>query len=210
MKFTFGICAAEDRFLPAIIRSIEAEVPESDREILLIGAKASGAITIPFDESKKPGWITRKKNLIASEASNPIIVVMHDYVRLLPGWYESYESFGDDWDVCTNVVRKQDGTRAFDWFAIDYKQWLGPNLVDYSVPDIRGHMYPAGNYFLAKTEFLRANPLDESLVWGQNEDLKWMKGVCHRWNYRFNRGAEVQYMRPHHHSPNYSVLITKP
>ncbi len=212
MKFTFGICAADNKYLPSIIKSITDEVPDENREILVIGAMASGARSIPFDESKKKAWITRKKNILAAEAGHPNLVIMHDYVRLLPGWHDAHLKFGSDWDVCTNIMRKADGTRAFDWFAIDYKQWLGPTLVDYSVPEdqLNGHMYPAGNYFLVKTEFLRNNPLDESLVWGQNEDLRWMKAVSHRWKYRFNRGAEVQYMRPHHHSPNYSSIIVRP
>lgn len=213
MQLTFGICTAggQSQRVQRIIDSIVDEQIQ-DYEVIVVGdCKVLGAKMVPFDEAK-PGWITKKKNLIAGMAKKSILVLMHDYIRLLPGWYEAYLGFGEDWDVCTNVMLKEKGERAYDWFALNYKQHKGHALVDYSLPEnpFAGHMYPAGNYFLVKTQFIRDNPLDEKLVWGQNEDHAWMRGLFRKWKYRFNASAKIQYMKPHHHWPNYSTVITKP
>jgi hypothetical protein len=217
LKLTFGICTGggQEERIKRILDSISAEARDS--EVLVIGPwndRASGATPIPFDESAKKGWITRKKNLIAAQATGDVIVYMHDYVALSPGWGIAWKHFGWDWDVAVNVVRKHDGTRAFDWFAIDYKEWRGPNLVDYSVKaegEIKAHMYPAGNFFLARRGFMLAHPLDESLCWGQNEDYQWMRANSSHWRYALNPRAEAIHLKPdHHHNPNYASVIAKP
>jgi hypothetical protein len=46
----------------------------------------------------KNGWITKKKNLIWKNSKYNNIVMLHDYYYFLPGWYDNFKKFGDDWD----------------------------------------------------------------------------------------------------------------
>ena len=87
-------------------------------------------VHIPFDEEsgivgkgkqwcdeqmiKQGGWITKKKNIITQEAKYDNIVYFHDYHAFMPGWYEGYLKFGDEWDVCMNVIQDIWGNRFRD------------------------------------------------------------------------------------------------
>jgi hypothetical protein len=216
MNLTFGICTAggQDERVAEMIKVIRSEV--SDPEIIVVGKCNVDALVVPFDESVKKGWITKKKNMIAQMAANPVIVYMHDYIRLLPGWRQSYDAFGYNWDLCTNKILKFDGSRAYDWFQVGYKACGKYQLVDYDLdhPEVNPSQYPSGNYFLAKREFMLTYPLDENLVWGQSEDMHWLWGLQRRrviYKYTLNKNATVQYMKPqHHHHPNLNDILMAP
>lgn len=71
MKFTFGIVTTDPLSLQMdeVLRTIEGQnMRDENYEVIIIGgteAYQNGLVTIiPFDESKKKGWITRKKNML--------------------------------------------------------------------------------------------------------------------------------------------------
>jgi hypothetical protein len=119
MKFTFGIITAgnSDDSLNAVIDSIEKQnIPEY--QILIIGNSNVSRINtfiIPFDESIREAWITRKKNLITINSRYDNIVYSHDYVLFEDGWYQGFLQFGDDFKVCMNKVINPDYSRFRDW-----------------------------------------------------------------------------------------------
>ena len=73
MNFTFGIITTgnSDDNLNLIIDSIESQ-NISEYEIIIIGnsnVNRKNTFIIPFDETIKDAWITRKKNLIGIQGS---------------------------------------------------------------------------------------------------------------------------------------------
>jgi len=97
VKFTFGISTTYSDMgkLKESINSILAQnIPDNDFEILVIGSKKldpEGKINyIQFDESKRKGWITRKKNILAEEAKFENVVICNDYFIFKEGFYQNY------------------------------------------------------------------------------------------------------------------------
>jgi hypothetical protein len=84
MNFTFGIITkpnADGSILERlfdILKSIHETCENQTYEIIVVGGsvdKCEQNVTwISFDESKKSGWITRKKNLITQNAKYENIV----------------------------------------------------------------------------------------------------------------------------------------
>ena len=45
-------------------------------------------------------------------------------------------------------------------------------------------MYISGTYWIAKKDVMKKFPLDETLSWGESEDVSW--SLCVRENYQFS------------------------
>ena len=193
MRFTFGIITGGSFKLPMIVKSIRDEV--ADAEIIVVGGESmSGIVHIPFDENVKPRWISKKKNLITQNATNENIVYMHDYLLLSEGWYEGFLKFGNEWDVCMNVITNKDGTRYRDWVTWPEDYEGGLRLVDYSFLETE-KMYISGAYWVAKKWVMEAEPLNEDLCWGQGEDVEWSKRIRTKYNYVMNTYSEVRMLK---------------
>ena len=128
IQWTFGIVTGFEDYqrLDEILKSIRAlSIPEY--EIILIGGGNSDFIVfaedvkvVDFDESQKPRWITRKKNILVNEAKYNNIVLMHDYHVFDKDWYENFKSFGTDWDICSCPQYLITGARnPMDWSLWD-------------------------------------------------------------------------------------------
>jgi len=201
MKFTFGIITSPgtDTFIQQIVDAIcEENIPEF--EILIIGGSTTyedGALRIiPFDESQKRMWITRKKNLITQNAKYENIVYLHDYVTFVPGWYNGFLKFGNDFEVCMTPILNVDNTRFRDWTL-----WFDdPNpdrqrLLPYEVTELSKYMYISGAYWVAKKRLMEQFPLDESLSWGESEDIKWSKQVREVHDFKINTNSYVKLLK---------------
>ena len=108
LKITFGIITMENTqsYLSDVIESIRAQnIPDDSYEIIIVGncdiVNQSDVKIIGFDESQKNMWITRKKNIITSEARYENIVYMHDYLSLASNWYTKFLEFGIEWVYLT-------------------------------------------------------------------------------------------------------------
>ena len=122
------------------------------------------------------------------------LVITHDYIAFCRDWYTSFKSFGDDWDVCMNPIRSPDGKRFRDW--IRFKEWWGyPEFIPYDDGSQTLNMYVSGSYWCAKKDYMIQNPLNESLRWGQGEDLEWSHRCRHAWKYRMNRKSVVKMLK---------------
>ena len=119
MRLTYGIITAggKDDQIARIVDTLASEgIPEY--EIVVVGdcdLHRERLKIVPFDETQKRGWITKKKNIVTQVAKFPVIVYSHDYLLPCKGWYRGLKTFGDDWDLQMNKISNADGTRYRDW-----------------------------------------------------------------------------------------------
>ncbi len=186
MNITFGIITSDlsQNYLSSVIKSIENEsIPEY--EILIVGGKEiawnnSHVHYLAFDESIVPDWITMKKNLITEYAQYNVIVYMHDYICLTPGWYKGFLQFDSercgDWDLAMCQIQTMDGGRAIDWMGLPNDPVYGNVLLPYSYRNPKG-MYIPGNFWIAKRSIMQTYPLNPQFRWCEGEDIEWSKRV---------------------------------
>ena len=208
MKFTFGI-VTENTVSDEVLQSI-IQQNVSEYEIIIIGGykdwyKFPNIRHFEFDETIKPAWLTKKKNLITENAKYDNIVYLHDYFIFEDGWYDGFKKFGNDWDICMNVIKNADGTRFRDWCA-----WNDPEinfpvggeinvnnpnhrimLPSYSYNKTR-YMYISGSYWISKKYVMQEEPLNEDLVWkawiyhpGTADDTEWSDRVLRNGKYKY-------------------------
>ena len=56
-------------------------------------------------------------------------------------------------------------------------------------------MYISGAFWVAKTEFMKSNLLDESLCWGEGEDVEWSKRVLKTGKYVMNGHSTIRLLK---------------
>lgn len=199
MKFTFGIITAGgyDNFIIQIIESIKKNnIP--NYEIIIVGNTTIKEIdnikVLYFNENIKPGWITKKKNIIVLNAKYENIVLLHDYVKLCDNWYEGFLKFGDNFDFCITKITNADGKRFRDYtlfpYEVDYLNiFYSPGkdidnyfnnycLLPYNFVNntkTNKYMYISGTYYIIKKTVAVNNLLNENLVHGRGEDVEYSK-----------------------------------
>lgn len=210
MKWSFGICVGTSSiFIPKVIESIKKQAKKiNEYEILLVGHddiiskfKNKDTKLISFEESFKPGWITKKKNLIAQLAKFDNISIHHDYVSLDENWADGFLKFGNDWDVAMTRIENLDGTRFRDWVSwYDGQEEKTVQFLRYDDVNIDS-MYVSGSYFCVKKNFLLQHPFNENLTWGEGEDVEWSKRIRGFWSYKMNMLSTVKMLKLKHKWP---------
>src|SRR6478735_7599439 len=196
MNFTFGIITNNSNNIDKIIQSIyDMNIPKEKYEIIIVGncniSLKDNVKQIDFDESIKPMWITRKKNIITENSTMENIVFLHDYIIFDKNWYKGYLEFGNDWDVCSNIQLNPSGSRFRDWVlhecTFDNFKFDGyGRLIPYD-QESSNYVYLNGSYFVAKKYVMDDVPLDERFCWNQSEDIMWSAIIkWRRYKIRFN------------------------
>jgi hypothetical protein len=207
MNFTFGIITDgnNDSNLMKVINSIKSlNIP--NYEIIIIGnsnINIENITIIPFNESIKKAWITKKKNLITTNAKYENIVYTHDYVVFDFEWYNEFLKFGNNFQVCMNKIENLDGTRFRDWCLCMWyddviSDIVGPNrkcLLPYDIIDLSKYMYISGTYWVAKKSVMLEFPLDENLIWCGGEDVEWSKRVREKYDFSLNKNSIVKLLK---------------
>jgi hypothetical protein len=207
MKFTFGIITAgtSDESLNLVIDSIERQnIPEY--QILIVGnsqVSRKNTFIIPFDESIRPGWITRKKNIVTINARYENVVYTHDYVVFEDDWYEGFLKFGDDFKICMNKFVNPDYSRFRDWVIWPHNDnfmdsIVLPNrecLIPYDMTHLSKYQYISGTYWVAKKQFMEDHPLDDNLLHCQGEDVEWSKRVRYKYDFSMNPYSTVKSLK---------------
>lgn len=201
MNFTFGIITSGEygAYIEKIIKSIENEnIP--NYEIIIVGGNNihihDKVRHIPFDESIKMLWISRKKNIITENAIYENIVYMHDYIELMPGWYEGHLKFGEEFEVLMDKMTNPDGSRYRDWVL-----WNAPfinngrHLIPYDITHLSKYMYISGAYWVSKKWFMLENPIDETRGWNQGEDVDWSHRVRDKVDFKMNINSTVRLLK---------------
>ena len=198
MEFTFWIITdgKNDNFFNIIIDSIiENNIPIY--EIIIVGNTKidnNSIKIINFDESIKRGWITKKKNIITSNAKYDNIVFLHDYIKLNKDWYQGFLKFGNDYEFCVSKIINANGSRFRDFTLFPYcVDYLNINyspgkeidtyfdsycLLPYDFINnekVNKYMYISGAYYIIKRDVSRRFLLDENLVHCQGEDVELSK-----------------------------------
>lgn len=191
MNFTFGIITtkSESEIYDVLVSIEKQNIP--NYEIIVVGGngvfKNPNIIHIPFDESVKNNWITRKKNIISKTANFENIVFLHDYFLLSNNWYYGQLSCGNDFKIRVDKIINKDGSRFRDWCLWPDNK-IDDNtsteniireyaLLPYDVNNLNCFQYISGGYWVAKKSVMIEYPLDETLCWGQSEDVEWSKRV---------------------------------
>ena len=198
-------------FIPQIISSIEEQnIP--NYEILICGdyqIERKNVRCIPFDESQRSGWITRKKNILTKEAQYNNLCFLHDYIYLLPNWYKGWLHFGSEWDAGLNVILNQDNTRFRDLIAFDDLENPGPKHFQHKnfpedksittapyLPDYKykkfNKTYISGSYFVIKKYLMEQEPFDEKLTHGLPEDIEFSMRIRNKYHLIFNTYCGVK------------------
>jgi hypothetical protein len=204
MEITFGIITNDGTtdLIKSTIKDIERlEVPKY--EIIVVGGNHishNKVIHVPFDDTIKKSWITRKKNMITERARYENIVYTHDYITFDKDWYSGFKQFGNDFEICMTKIINADGTRFRDWLI-----WPHNNnemdsiiarqrgcMIPYSLTHLSKYMYISGVYWVAKKHIMEKYPLDESLCWGESEDVVWSKQVRQEHDFKINPLSSVK------------------
>lgn len=193
-----------------------------DIEVIMIGGPTVSFINtpmlrhIPFDETiGTKGWITRKKNMLTQEARYDTILYTHDYFTFASNWVTSWKQFiaTTEFDVAVNCIYTAEGSRHSDWV-------IDPFLLWETHPELHGHywdvllpyeenytplQYISGNFWVAKKSFMEKYPLNESLYWGDAEDIEWSARIRPHTTFRCNTNTHVTIQKHGKWAPN---LIT--
>lgn len=203
MEFTFGIITTNGNTdnIKSTIEDIQnLEIPEY--EVIVVGGERIShdkVIHIPFDETIREAWTTRKKNLITENAHFKNIVYTHDYITFDKDWYSGFEDFGDDFDVCMTKIINADGTRYRDWLIWPHNDHKMDDImarqrgcmIPYHLTHLSKYMYISGAYWVAKRHIMKKYPLDESICWGESEDVVWSKTVRRDLDFKMNTLSAV-------------------
>jgi hypothetical protein len=206
MNFTFGIITAGSDPTISTIATTIRELCIPNYEIIVVGncnLKANDIKVLDFDESKKRSWITKKKNMITEAASYENIVYLHDYIAFDKDWYKGFKLFGNDFKVVTNIILDSKGNRFRDW-VVEYKGEV--RFIPYDVTDLSRFMYISGAYFVAKKDFMLANPLNEKLSWGEGEDCEWSYRVRNITDFKINPHSKVLFIKLKQNNTIYASL----
>jgi hypothetical protein len=209
IQFTFGIVTGyqdTERLKNIIDNILSLNIPEF--EILVVGGDRNYFFVdfpqvkfIDFDESQKPLWITKKKNLIANLAIYENIVIMHDYHVFENDWYENFKSFGTDWDICSCPQYLINGGRnPMDWSLWDKPGHGRAWSLDYDDWSQTQYMYISGGFFIVKKHVMLEEPLDESLGWNEAEDVEWSLRVRDKYVMKCNKNSIVRHNKWHRHA----------
>ncbi|MFH1470292.1 MAG: hypothetical protein ABIF01_00935 [Candidatus Micrarchaeota archaeon] len=192
-RWTFGIITngKKDDAVDRIIESIQAQGIK-ECEIIVCGKydgkKKKEVALIEFGEKDELGWITKKKNLIASKAKYQNLAILHDRIFPSSDWYTGMKKYGNYFEVLTCRVLK-DNKRAGDWVTTgrDLRSLFNRSAYGDSdealrrsdAPPVIGLLeyndwdegvYIPGFFNIMKRRIWERCPYNETLFWNEFED----------------------------------------
>jgi glycosyltransferase involved in cell wall biosynthesis len=204
MNWTFIICTHnpnQERIEDSINTILDLRIPKF--EVIVIGGGeiknqfSQNIRFIPFDESSKPGWITKKKNHAAQLAKFENLCILHDYYAFDKDWFAGWGQISDDWDICCNKISLINGVRDWtDWCLWDHPTFNhGP--ISYDEENLTNFQYVSGGFFCVKKDFILKHPLNEDLVSHGEEDVEWSLRVRNFAKIKFNKHSSARHLKFH-------------
>ena len=89
----------------------------------------------------------------------------------------------------------------WDWNVVNINR---EHLIPYTESRGSRWMYINGSYWVAKKEVMKEFPLNEDLVWLQQDDIEWSKRVTTKYNFSFNPNSSVHMMK--YHDPYWQIM----
>jgi hypothetical protein len=204
MEFTFGIITNNGVHISEVIESI-VNLNIEKYEIVVVGNLDRNLIEkfnlnfIPYEDDSAIFNISVKKNIITEKSIFENIVYLHDYIKLDENWYSGFLEFGNDFDVCMTKMKNKEGIRYRDWclWEDDAIKFVSPRnyLIPYEIQNLSSMMYISGAYWVAKKKFMTENRLNESLKWGQGEDVEWSLRIRNKISFKINTGSSVTLLK---------------
>lgn len=160
-------------------QSVRDQDPGRQHEILIHGP--ADAMYEPFgvryvDTSaadERGLTLGMKKNTIAATVSHPNLVVTHDRYVLDPAFFEGFDRFGYDFDLCTVRQAYEDGVPYPAYCALNGVGLVWSPTVhceNYNV--LHQNQYINGGLMIFKTHVLRDLRFNDLLYWNQAEDVE--------------------------------------
>lgn len=224
MEWSFGIVTKNDNphFLKNLISSIRNQNIKKYEIIVCGGIPIKDTIHIPFDETIKNGWITRKKNLIVERANYNNICILHDYFVLDDYWYKGFCDFDCEWDIAQTKILNKNGERFSDWVIHNSKakefyfnnsgffnslKKIYPNFnnswefftltgVPYNYYGLVKQQYISGGQIICKKQVLLDEKFDESRCWGEDEDTEWSFRINAKYKIKMNQESVTHIQKP--------------
>ena len=102
----------------------------------------------------------------------------------------------------TKIINK-DQTRYRDWVIWPHNGTVVDKIVEsnrkclipYEESSLVSLMYISGAYWVGKKKFMKAHPLNESLFWGEAEDVEWSMRIRKVAKYTMNSFSEVTLLK---------------
>ena len=148
---------------------------------------------IPFDETIKVRWITRKKNLAVQNARYDVCIIFHDYILFDANWYKAFEEFGTHWDICHHQTVSIDGERMDGWRIHEYPGLPLNCMVPYDVVGLEQFMALQGNYHCIKRWRYLEDQYDEEFSGWVAEEMHWATRIVPNSYVRCNPNCIVVY-----------------
>lgn len=203
--WSFIICTHDpnqERVDSSIATILDLQIPNF--EIIVIGGKRqnknmSNTVFIDFDESIL-GWLTKKKNDAAKIAKYENLCVCHDYFAFDRNWYSGWINTTEDWNIASNKIKLLNGVRDWsDWISWDHPEIKKTHGVPYDDKTHTRYQFIAGHYYIVKKDLFLKNPLNESLIQAQQEDVEWSLRVRDNAKIIFNPNSIVRHLKTHRH-----------
>ena len=185
-KWTWGICSngtKNDRVMEMIQQINSLQIPSC--EIIVCGPYPSNNLPSNVrvlddspiyteDDTRIP--ITKKKNLIAENATYNNLVILHDRFHIPSSWYQSMLRYGNYFDLLLTPVKVIDNLahHTFDWQNGDYYNLDNPINQDieerlpYSA--YNEHVFVNGGILICKKHIYNEIKQSYKLNWGEMED----------------------------------------
>ena len=160
-------------------KSVRDQDPDGQHEILVHGLPHPAYD--PYDVryidtlAETPEGVTlgSKKNTIARAATHPNLLIAHDRYVLDPRFFDGFERFGYDFDLCAVYQTYEDGEPYPSYCALDATGLVwAPTVHCENYNLLHANQYVNGGLMVFKTHTLRANPFNDLLYWNQAEDVE--------------------------------------
>lgn len=140
------------------------------------GEKGNDIKYIPFTDRDDKGWITKKKNIIAENATYQNLVIFHDRIIFNKDWYISMKKYGNYFEVLTCRQTLENGQRVGDWLTtnVGYKdKGFMYKIEELDYRDWNMATYIAGQLIIMKRDIWKKIPWNETIYWGEGEDIEY-------------------------------------
>lgn len=138
---------------------------------------------IEFRERDEKGWITKKKNLIAGNATYTNLCIFHDRMVFEQNWYKGMKKYGNYFEVLSCVQKLEDGARAGDWVSANVPL-KDPGLVyrveELDYRDWDKYIFISGQMIIIKKHVWRDVSWNETLYWKEREDIEYSYRLTER------------------------------
>jgi hypothetical protein len=160
-------------------KSVRDQDPSGQHEILVHGQPHPAYD--PYDVryidtlAETPDGVTlgSKKNTIARAAAHPNLLIAHDRYVLDPRFFDGFERFGYDFDLCAVYQTYEDGEPYPSYCALNATGLVwAPTVHCENYNLLHANQYVNGGLMVFKTHTLRANPFNDLLYWNQAEDVE--------------------------------------